>query len=321
LTERSQVLVRSQSLAVQNRPEGIGLRFPALDGYELGGVHFEPFGDFVPRIAVVIAAGAGIPAKRYRHFAGFLAASGIPALTFDYRGIDLSRPRSLRGFKATAEDWSEGDCGGAIAWMRARYPDAKLASVAHSIGSLIIGGAPNVGEFEQLVFIAAHTGYFGDYAKGRRVPMALLWHGVMPTLTRIFGYFPASRLRLGEDIPAGMALQWAARRTPELRPEATDPGASRAREMLARFGGIKVPIDALSFSDDAFATAAGTRRLLAVYSGVKAEYECVEPASVGLARIGHFGFFRRDAEARLWPRVLARLRSSKPESPSAATHD
>jgi predicted alpha/beta hydrolase len=292
-----------------------------MDGYELGGVHFEPFGDFVPRIAVVIAAGAGIPAKRYRHFASFLAASGIPVLTFDYRGIDMSRPQSLRGFKATAEDWSEGDCGGAIAWIRARYPNAKLACVAHSIGSLIIGGAPNIGECAQLVFIAAHTGYFGDYAKSRRIPMALLWHGIMPVLTHLFGYFPASRLRLGEDIPAGIALQWAARRTPELRPESTDPDASRARAMLARFLGIKVPIYAISFSDDSFATAAGTRRLLAVYSGIEAEYECVEPTSVGLARIGHFGFFRPDAEARLWSQVLTCLRSFKSESPSAVESD
>jgi predicted alpha/beta hydrolase len=256
---------------------------------------------------------------RYRHFAGFLAASGIPVLTFDYRGIGLSRPERLRGFKATAEDWSEGDCGGAIAWMRARYPETKLAGVAHSIGSLIIGGAPNLGECTQLVFIAAHTGYFGDYAKGRRIPMAMLWHGAMPLLAHLFGFFPARLLRLGEDIPAGIALQWAARRTPELRPEATVADASRARAMLARFGEIKVPIRALSFSDDAFATATGARRLLAVYSGVEAEFECIEPATVGLTTIGHFGFFRRDAEAMLWPRILASLQSSGPKGPSTAT--
>jgi predicted alpha/beta hydrolase len=305
----------------QNRPDGIELTFPALDGYELGGIHFEPHGDLVPRVAVVIATGAGIAAFRYRHFAGFLAASGIPALVFDYRGVGLSRPRSLRGFKVTAEDWSEGDCGGAIAWMRARYPDAKLAGVAHSIGSLIIGGAPNLGECAQLIFIAAHTGYFGDYGNGRRIPMALLWHGVMPLLTHVFGYFPASLLRLGEDIPAGIALQWAARRTPELRPEATDVDASRARAMLARFSRVKVPIHALWFSDDAFATAAGTRRLLAVFSGVEAEYECIEPASVGMATIGHFGFFRRDAEATLWPQVLSCLQLSGPQRPSTANHE
>jgi predicted alpha/beta hydrolase len=294
------------------------MKFLALDGFELCGVHFESAIELAPTIAVVFAGGGGIPAKRYRHFAGFLASSGIPVLIFDYRGIGESRPPSLRGFKASAEDWSEWDCGGAIAWMRSRYPHAKLVGVAHSIGSLIIGGAPNIDECSRLVFIAAHTGYYGDYSQRYRLPMAVLWHGVMPVLTHLFGYFPARMLGLGEDIPSGMALQWAARRTPELRPEATSPDASRARAMLARFGNIKVPIFALSFADDAFATEAGTRRLLAVYSGVSARYKSVRPASVELRSIGHFGFFRQDAEATLWPMILDYVRSEPTENPGPA---
>jgi len=308
-THHPDISLEVERSSVEPSPAGEPIKFLALDEYELGGFHFESVGDCAPAIAVVFAGGGGIPAKRYRHFASFLASSGIPVLTFDYRGIGQSRPRSLRGFRATAEDWSECDCGGAIAWMRGRYPHAKLTGVAHSIGSLIIGGAPNVGEFSKLVFVAAHTGYYGDYSRRNRLPMAFLWHGVMPVLTRLFGYFPARLLGLGEDIPAGMALQWAARRTPDLRPEATDPEASRARAMLARFGEIKIPIFALSFADDAFATEAGARRLLAVYPGVAARYECVNPASVGLSDIGHFGFFRRDANERLWPLVLADLRA------------
>jgi len=301
--------------SVEPPPSGAQMTFRALDGYQLCGTYFEPTGEFASKVAVVFAGGGGIPAKRYRHFAGFLASSGIPVLTFDYRGIGQSRPASLRGFKANAEDWSEWDCGGAIEWMRSRYPNAKLVGVAHSISSLIIGGAANVGECSRLIFIAAHTGYYGDYSKRYRFPMAVIWHVVMPVLTRLFGYFPARMLGLGEDIPSGMALQWAARRTPELRPEATSPNASRARAMLARFGSIKVPIIALSFADDAFATEAGTRRLLSIYSGVTARYECVRPASIGLGSIGHFGFFRHNAEATLWPMILDYVRSELTENP------
>jgi predicted alpha/beta hydrolase len=292
----------------------VQMEFPALDGYELGGVHFESAHEIEPTIAVIIAGGGGIRARHYRHFATFLASSGIPVLTFDYRGVGMSRPKRLRGFKASAEDWSEWDCGGAIAWTRRQYPRAKLAGVAHSISSLIIGGAQNVGECSRLVFIAAHTGYFGDYSKHYRIPMAVLWHVVMPCLTRLFGYFPARMLGLGEDIPAGMAMQWAARRTPDLRPEATAPDASRARAMLARFRDIKMPVFALSFSDDAFATEMGTRRLLAVYPGLTVRYECVKPAQIGLTNIGHFGFFRRDAKATLWPMVLTYLLCELTES-------
>lgn len=290
---------------------------PALDGYVLGGTLFERVGEYDPACAVVLASGGGIPATRYRHFATFFAAAGIPVLTFDYRGIARSRRGSLRGFEARAEDWSEWDCGGAIAWMRARYPRADLAGVAHSIGALMIGGAPNVSELSRLVFIAPHTGYYGDYAKRHRLPMAVLWHGIMPILTRIFGYFPARLLRLGENIPAGMALQWAARRTPELRPEATDSDGVRGRSMLARFGQIRIPALAVSFADDAFATVEGTRRLLDVYPGLSVTQLVLDPAAVGMESIGHFGFFRQSAEALIWPLVLDYFRDTTPASPKA----
>jgi predicted alpha/beta hydrolase len=275
-------------------------------------MHFGRKAQGAPAMAAVFVGGGGIRASVYRRFAAWLADAGIPVLTFDYRGIGASRPARLRGFAATAEDWSEWDCGGAIAWMRARYPSAELHGIAHSIGTLLIGGAPNVGELARLLFIGAHTGYYGDYHRRRRLPMALMWHVVMPLLTRVFGYFPARRLGLGEDIPAGMALQWAARRTSEFRPEATDPNAARAWAMLARYPGIHAPTCAISFSDDAFATDAGCTRLLAAYPGIVARRTLITPDAAGFSPVGHFGFFRRSAEARLWPLALAWLTADSP---------
>ena len=106
-----------------------------------------------PQRAAIVHCGAGIPAARYRRFAGFLAASGIPTLVYDYRGIGLSRPKALRGFRAAIEDWAEYDCGGALAWMRERFPDADLVGIAHSIGALLVGGAPNSAEHDRLVLV------------------------------------------------------------------------------------------------------------------------------------------------------------------------
>jgi predicted alpha/beta hydrolase len=292
------------------------VRFPALDGFELGGRFFRPSILTPPTVTAIVVGGGGIPGARYGPFAAFLAGSGIPVLTFDYRGIGESRPIQLRGFKAAAEDWAEFDCGGAIAYMRSRYPESKLVCIAHSIGTFLIGGAPNVREIAQFIFICAHTGYYGDYLPAYRLPMALLWHVVMPVLTRAFGYFPARLLGLGEDIPKGIAMQWAARRTSDLRPEATDHNAVRAREMLARYPSIVVPTRTISFPDDAFATDAGCERLLAIYAGIRAHKEVVVPVLAGFSSIGHFGFFRRKARALLWPLVLSYIRGPEAGSNS-----
>lgn len=278
--------------------------FPALDGYPLGGTLFVPNNLKVVPIAGVLSCGGGILAARYRNFARYLAANGVPILTYDYRGIGNSRPTSLRGFKAVAEDWSELDCGGAIAYVRSRFIRANLVGIAHSIGALLAGGAPNIAELKRFVFIGAHTGYYGDYMPTYRLPMAILWHGVMPIVTRVVGYFPAKFLRIGEDIPAGIAMQWAARRSPDLQPEATTIDAKRARTMIARYQDVAGKALSVGFTDDAFATEMGMRRLLSEFPKLNSEVRKVAPKDVGMKSIGHFGFFRREAQPRLWPTIL-----------------
>jgi predicted alpha/beta hydrolase len=293
--------------------EGASVRVPALDGYELGGYFFDAE-DQAPAQVAVLHCGAGIRAPRYRRFAAFLAASGIPTLCYDYRGIGASRPRALRGFRASIEDWAEYDCGGAIAWLRQRYPRARIIGIAHSIGALLVGGAHNSSEQAQLVLIGGHTGYYGDYHPRYRFPMTAVWHALMPSVTLVMGYFPARRLGLGEDLPARVALQWAGRRTGDLRPAGAGPGYERVQTLLDRCAALQRPATLVSVSDDAFATASGRKRLLSFYPRLfpitHVEYS---PADAGTRRIGHFGFFGRRAGAALWPRLTALLRQ-KPAS-------
>lgn len=284
------------------------VQFRSGDGYELAGwYHAAPDGAASGRLAV-IHCGAGIPASRYQRFAAFLAGSGIPTLTYDYRGIGRSRPESLIGFGATMADWSEHDCAAAIGWLRKRSPAAEIIGIAHSAGAWLVGGAANAGEQARLVLIGGHTGYWGDYAARYRLPMTLLWHGLMPALTQMVGYFPGRRLGLGEDLPAKIALYWAARRSPELRPAGSDAGSARERMLLDRCAALQRPALVVSISDDAFATAAGVRRLMAYYRRLSPVRELqFTPADAGLRSIGHFGFFRRQTGNMLWPRLLAQI--------------
>jgi len=280
----------------------------AQDGYELTGTLHEAQAGTAPRRVALIHCGAGIPAQRYGRFAAFLAEAGIPTLTYDYRGIGLSRPPTLRGFQATIEDWSEYDCAAAVSWLRDRYPGAQMIGIAHSIGALLFGCAHNAAEHARVVLVGGHTGYCGDYAERYRLVMTLVWHYLMPALTRLVGYFPARRLGLGEDIPAKVALQWAGRRSPGLRPTGTSPGDLRTQKLLDRCAALQRPALLVSISDDAFATRSGTERLMGYYPKLSPlQHLRLTPADAGLPRIGHFGLFSRRAGARLWPRLLAQL--------------
>jgi len=286
--------------------DGKRLRLRTPDGYEIGAVFYAALRPRAPRRVAVLHGGAGIGALRYRRFAHFLAEWGIPVLTYDYRGVGLSRPSELRGFRATMADWAEYDSAGAIAWLRERFPHDEMLGISHSIGALPMGGAANAAEQARLVLIGPHTAYYGDYRLLYRLPMTLMWHGLMPLVTRILGYFPASRLRLGEDLPAGIALQWASRSS-NLRQ--TDPGleTERTRRLLDHCATLQRPALAITVSDDAFATVAGAKRLLSYFPRLLAQHVVFSPAEANLRHLGHFGFFRREAGAVLWPRLLALL--------------
>jgi predicted alpha/beta hydrolase len=276
-------------------PQETPVELAAADGFVLGATLFGPAP--APGIgrAAMLCPGGGVPARVYRRFASWLAARGMPVLTFDYRGIGRSRPATLKGFDASFEDWSDLDCGAAIAWVRRSYPDAALAGVAHSIGGLILAGAPGTSHIERFLLIGAHTAYHRDYHVHWRIPMTLMWHGVMPALCSISGYFPGRMLRIGEDLPATFARQWAGRRTADFA-----AGSPRLDACISRCGELHGRALALTFTDDGFATAEGTRRVLGHLKGIDAEHRVIAPRDVGLKKIGHFGFFRQSAEQALW---------------------
>ncbi len=63
----------------------------------------------------------------------------------------------------------------------------------------------------------------------------------------------------------------------------------------------------LSMTDDELMTLAGTRSLLSFYDQAPRAIERIAPADVQAPRIGHFGFFREQFSATLWPGTVDKL--------------
>jgi predicted alpha/beta hydrolase len=280
------------------------LEITAPDGYRLGALLVARANLCDPADAVVFNAGGGLSSLRYRHFLRFLARQGLPVLAYDYRGVGMSRPASWRNFDAGIEDWCELDQVSAIEALRTRYPAARLSSVSHSIGCMIAAAAPNAPVLHQMVFIAPHTAYWGDYLQPWRWPMAFMWHVLMPAVARVIGHFPASRLGLGDDLPRRVALQWASRRTPDYRPGAAGGDPARETVALDRMARLTVPALVISITDDAFAPEIAVRRFLMGLSQAPTVRRVVD-ARVSGGAVGHYGYFRR-ANARLW-RIASRF--------------
>ncbi|MDQ6621248.1 MAG: alpha/beta hydrolase [Pseudomonadota bacterium] len=280
--------------------------FSADDNVRLTGSWFQRVSaGFSPSAVTVMLCGAGVPARFYSGLAQYLAEQGAAVLTFDYRGIGESRHGSLRSVRSGMDAWAHQDVTAALRAARKRHPDLPMSAVAHSVGTLLIGASPEARELSRVVFLGAHTGYWGDYQGRWRVPLFLMWHVAMPLVTRVVGYFPGRALHLGEDLPRQVAMDWAARRQPQLIRTATDE--RRFGPTLHLYAGFVVPTLSLSASDDAFAPPRAAQRLLAMYPNLHAVAETVTPAAAGCRRLGHFGFFRSAAREHLWPRIAAWL--------------
>src|SRR5690606_34267512 len=61
------------------------------------------------RGCVIINSATGVQASYYHRYARFLAANGFNALTYDYRGIGLSRPPDLKRTRYRWGDWGKFD--------------------------------------------------------------------------------------------------------------------------------------------------------------------------------------------------------------------
>jgi len=275
--------------------------FHAADGVRLAGTWFEPMPATRASMGVLIVCGAGIPASFYDHFARYLAARGATVLSFDYRGIGASRAGNLRKLASGMEDWAVLDITAAFAELRKNRPDLPLGAVAHSVGTLLMGAAPDAARLTRVVFFGPHTGYWRDYGARWRWLMYGVWHMSMPALTRVVGYFPGKRLRLGEDLPPRVAFDWAARRRPEIGRDPEE--ARRFRNILSRYPEIRARTLVLSITDDAFAPPAAARRVLSLYPNVPVTQEIIAPADLHCRRLGHFGFLRRPTSEIFWRRA------------------
>ena len=265
------------------------LTFPAADGYALAGTLFEPA---APNgRTVLVAPATGVLRRIYAPFAAFLAAEGFRVLTWDWRGTGGSRPAgSLRGFDASLRLWAERDLAGAIDWAGRRHPGDRVVAVGHSFGGQAMGLAPNANRLGALVTVASQSGYWGLWPRPARWRYALLWYAAMPLATRLFGYFPARLFGLGEDLPAGVALQWArwCRRP------------SYMGDAWAGHRAITAPLLAYSFDDDPFAPLDAAAEFYSRFGSHERRHRHLTPAEAGTDRVGHWGFFREGRMPALW---------------------
>lgn len=283
------------------------IQIPTSDGQRIA-IRFFAAQD-AARGAVLIAPAMGVGQDYYAEFARWLAQQGFATLTFDYRGIGHSRHGSLRGFAADIFDWAGLDCAAAMEALEQRSPDAPLYWIGHSLGGQILPFFPHHARLTKAITVATGSGYWRENTWALRSYVWWLWYVIVPLALPIFDYFPGRRLRKIGDLPRGVMAQW--------RRWCLDPDYAVGVEgdvVRRQFAAITTPIVSLSFTDDEFMSARNTESIHSFYTGAARSMRRISPQTIGVKRIGHFGFFRRRFADSLWRAHLLPELTAQPAS-------
>jgi len=273
---------------------GRNLSILAKDGYRLGATLFEPRS--AAHATLVVHGATAVPARYYARFGEHMASSGVRVLSYDFRGVGASRPLNLRGFEASMSDWAELDARGVMAYAKQAFGRRPIVHLGHSFGGQLLGLVDDAREADAAVLVGSQLGYYAHWPFVERLRLALLWNGVVPLVTRSFGYLPG-QFGLGEDLPSGVAREWARWCS---HPDYLMGAHPSARARFARFDR---PTLLFSMTDDAYAPEAAVEHLMRVLDHAPLEHRRVSPAELGVEAIGHFGFFRPRFADTLWREV------------------
>jgi len=262
----------------------VEIALKADDGYAIGAT---VYGNGTR--AVLIMPATGVPQIYYAKYAASLAERGFAVLTFDYRGIGRSRNGDVRASNARMRDWALLDAAAAWRFLGER---PKLV-VGHSFGGQALGLLPEPGRIAAALLVGSQSGYWRNWPALGRVWMWPSTHIALPALAKLLGYFPASRLGFGEDLPPGVAIEWAS----WCRHPRYLVGALGVEHLYAQ---VHARMRAYAISDDAFAPLPAVDALARLYPAARWETRRVAPRELGVPAIGHFGFFRERFRASLW---------------------
>lgn len=246
---------------------------------------------------IVVAGATGVPQGFYQRFARFAQSRGYEVMTLDYRGIGLSAPETLKGFRTNYLDWARVD----LATIIEQVPEdgLPLYLVGHSYGGHALGLLPNQQRISRSAVFGTGAGWAGWMPPMERLRVWLMWYLIGPILTRWKGYLPWSLLGMGEDLPLDVYRQWRDWcRNPNYFFDVPD-----MRDEIGGFRQVRSPIIAVNATDDRWAPPRSRDAFMRGYSASDWQAIDLTPQQLGLSELGHMGYFRAHSQA-LWERTL-----------------
>jgi len=271
------------------------------DQYQLSAHIFKP--EKSNEKVILINSATGVKQQVYFSFAQFFAEQGFTVITYDYRGIGLSKPEKMRNFKASMRTWGNEDFKRLTEFVIENFPDYQKFCLGHSVGALIIGMNENSKVFDKFIFVATQNAFIGNLKWKTKLEAFFGFGFAQPFFTELFGYFPAHWFGLGESLPKNCAYDW---RTLILNRKSTGKLLLKTNDYSKE---LNQKVLVLYAEDDVWLTDKGVKSLLNdVYPNLKPDYRFLQTSESEKGEIGHVNFFR-SYNKKLWNIILNEIKN------------
>ncbi|KAJ1562866.1 hypothetical protein HK096_010733, partial [Nowakowskiella sp. JEL0078] len=272
------------------------LTIPAIfDQYPLSATLFTP-ANVSAKAKILINMATGSRQTFYYKFAEFLCQKQFVVLTYDYRGSGKSiQPgtKSLAELEASTKvHYATRDQPAMIDYLVTNFPEIPLIIIGHSVGGHIVPLCPEpYKNFIDRVFFVSVINAHWRYNKDPFNAFYFAYFFV-PYSNWYYGYIPCSQIKLCDDLPAGVGLNWA------------DWIKSRVyytyeKEIAKKISDFDKPIVSLFFADDDIGFGEGSTSLIKLFSNSKR----IKYYAKSDRKVGHNGFFVK-SNADLWELFL-----------------
>ncbi|ADQ16380.1 hypothetical protein Lbys_0618 [Leadbetterella byssophila DSM 17132] len=251
---------------------------------------------------LIIASATGVVKGFYKHFASYLQENGISVVTFDYGGIGGSKPISLKGFSTSVTKWATNDLESVIRHVSMTWPHKRISLLGHSLGGQLIGITSSSLAADKIILVGAQCSYYKFWPWRERMKMLFAWKVLFPAFSKSIGYVPTKRFTAMEDLPGGMAMEWAR--------WCLNPNYlfDYFTEKDLYFHRISAPVISYSTSHDKFASEESTDWLTEKFSQAAVKRYHLIPKEYGVKHIGHFGYFQKRCSHSVWPHLLSQIK-------------
>lgn len=250
---------------------------------------------------LLINSATGVKQQIYFSFASYFAEQGYVVITYDYRGIGLSKPRNMKNFRASMRIWGSEDFKAVTEYIKHRFNDYRKYCLGHSVGALILGMNKDSHIFEEFVFVGTQNAFVGNLKFRTKIEAYLGFGIVQPLTTALLGYFPAQWFGLGESLPKNCAYDW---RTLILNKKSTNSLLDKTDDYSKT---LAQKVFVIRAEDDVWLTEKGVKSLLNdTYPNLTPTYRLINTSESDKGEIGHVNFFR-SYNKKLWNIIKTEL--------------